>query len=584
MKCNFEKIMKWLILGIFSIIIVIMTAQSVFCTAYMSTSEHTYYASDKPIRHLIVFVFLLGLCIFFYFLFDKIKWKIASHDMNETQNKINILARLDNVGMLFFFGIAMVAGFLIFYYTQLYPRSDQRLVLLAASQFREGDFSSMEPGGYLALWPHQMGTVIYHYFLTFLTGSNSHVGMQIWNIVMLGIFFVSFGALTKIMYEKLSKTVIMMVNVSFLPLIFYVSFVYGNIAGLAFSTIALLFLFFFVKNHKWWYIAISGMALWISFLIKGNYLIVMIACLIYLLIDFISNKKKQTLIFIAVILLCIPTNHMFIEQVTMKVTGKEVPQGVPTVGWIAMGLQDGYAAKGWFNTYVSDIFDACEQDTAKVEKKAIEDIQKRIEEFRDDSVMARQFFGEKMVSQWNNPTFQCFWIFYDRTTDRQVPALMKNILTGNIRNKLISLMNIWQTQILIGVCLYIVFRWKKASWQELILALCFVGGFLFHMFLWEAKCQYTLSYFVLLLPYSTMGFYEITCSIRKCIEEVKKISEKKVIFQCLAKEKSVRFLIALSILMICGMFINSAFFIDTIKINKDDDRFEEKVTPVEVDY
>lgn len=44
-----------------------------------------------------------------------------------------------------------------------------------------------------------------------------------------------------------------------------------------------------------------------------------------------------------------------------------------------------------------------------------------------------------------------------------------------------------------------------------VLAVIFVGGFLFH-FIWEAKCQYTVVYVLLLIPYAVMG-YNAVCKI-----------------------------------------------------------------------
>ena len=49
------------------------------------------------------------------------------------------------------------------------------------------------------------------------------------------------------------------------------------------------------------------------------------------------------------------------------------------------------------------------------------------------------------------------------------------------------------------------FHRKKWESGELLLGIAVVGGLLFHMF-WEAKPQYTLPYFVLLLPYCAAGY------------------------------------------------------------------------------
>lgn len=42
--------------------------------------------------------------------------------------------------------------------------------------------------------------------------------------------------------------------------------------------------------------------------------------------------------------------------------------------------------------------------------------------------------------------------------------------------------------------------------HRLLLPMIFIGGFIFHLF-WEAKGQYTITYFVLLIPLLCKGTY-----------------------------------------------------------------------------
>ena len=294
--------------------------------------------------------------------------------------------------------------------------------------------------------------------------------------------------------------------------------------------------------------------------------------------------EKKSLALVLVLVLCYLSSNLFVHVATQKITGRDVPKGVPTIGWVAMGMQEGYAAKGWFNTYVTEIYDTCGGDSDVIAKTVMQDIQTSLKGFAADPVYARQFYGEKIASQWNNPSFQCFWIFYDRTTDIQVPSWMKEIVTENMRNRLISLFNLWQTQILLGVCLYIIYRFRKCDWKELLLALCFVGGFLFHL-LWEAKCQYTVSYFVLLIPYAAVGFHELLQDINGKMRALRNrnmpLGEKLFV---IASRKITYIMLGFLLIVLLGSIYQGAWFTDTIKITKDNDRFQEKVTPVEVEY
>ena len=45
---------------------------------------------------------------------------------------------------------------------------------------------------------------------------------------------------------------------------------------------------------------------------------------------------------------------------------------------------------------------------------------------------------------------------------------------------------------------------KNINYQNFILILCFLGGFMFH-FIWETKCIYVIPFFFLLLPSSANG-------------------------------------------------------------------------------
>lgn len=63
-----------------------------------------------------------------------------------------------------------------------------------------------------------------------------------------------------------------------------------------------------------------------------------------------------------------------------------------------------------------------------------------------------------------------------------------------------------QSIILFGSMLYAVNTLIEGTFAgAAVLPLTFIGGFIFHLF-WEGKCQYTLPYFMLLLPLSIIGF------------------------------------------------------------------------------
>ena len=59
--------------------------------------------------------------------------------------------------------------------------------------------------------------------------------------------------------------------------------------------------------------------------------------------------------------------------------------------------------------------------------------------------------------------------------------------------------------------------------------LTFVGGFIFHS-IWEAKCPYTLPYFVILLPYSVQGISVYCRSLQKHIFSRKQTAKQTAVW------------------------------------------------------
>ena len=157
-------------------------------------------------------------------------------------------------------------------------------------------------------------------------------------------------------------------------------------------------------------------------------------------------------------------------------------------------------------------------------KEIKEDLEDTINKFKKDPKYTVQFFYEKIVSQWNNPTFQSFWINKARATGtgKEKAAIVKSVNGTGMVNKVISeYMNVIQSIILFGATVFVIINFKKNNGKQLIFAIMFIGGFLFHM-VWEAKCQYTITYFVLLIPYSVRGYLQLSNIIDK------KLKSKKV--------------------------------------------------------
>ena len=176
-----------------------------------------------------------------------------------------------------------------------------------------------------------------------------------------------------------------------------------------------------------------------------------------------------------------------------------------------MGLQknsDRY--DGWYNGYGLNTYSEANSSGERQKLIAQEDLAERVQFFRDHPMYALSFFSGKNASQWNNPDFQSFWIVQHARRTVQYSRIINWIFSPGGNALLNSGLNFLQYAILFGAVLCILpkekgaFRDKREP-EDLFLACCVIGGFLFYSF-WEAKAQYTLVHFMCLIPLSVYGY------------------------------------------------------------------------------
>jgi hypothetical protein len=78
-------------------------------------------------------------------------------------------------------------------------------------------------------------------------------------------------------------------------------------------------------------------------------------------------------------------------------------------------------------------------------------------------------------------------------------------------------MNQYQQMIFLGVFCACFFLWKKREVLQCLLMVVILGGIFYHL-LFEAKSQYILTYFVLMVPMSAYGY----CNMFRFVEEKSK--------------------------------------------------------------
>lgn len=498
-----EKFMIYAIEIIFILILSFLTIESIFKTCTISNDEVTSYCYDNPIIHIITISITI---LIFMFINNK---------------KINI----NKKWLWVLIGIWTLISVIWIYISDLYPRADQKYIYQIAEQMRKGIFDGFNQGKYAASNPHQYGLILYEYIFGFIFGSKNYLGLQLINVVALLVSFFCIYKITRKMFKNKETSIITILGLLlFIPIWFYITFIYGNILGLAFSMIALLLMINYLDTKKVKFLILSAISISLAIIFKSNYLIMLIAIICMLLLDIISNKDLKNIIPIILLIVMYLIIKNLIPITMYIITGKEKSEGIPMTAYVEMGLQEGRRAPGWYNAYNRSVYRKNDYNTEKAKETVKNDIKNSMNKFKNDPKYTIEFFYKKTVSQWNNPNFQCFWISKARRTGtgKEKSAIVKSINGSGKINKVINeYMNIIQTIILFGATAFMIINFKTNRGRQLIFGIMFIGGFLFHL-IWEAKCQYTITYFVLLIPYAVRGYVQLSEIVKKRIQIFKK--------------------------------------------------------------
>lgn len=532
----FYRIVNGMIRLLLAGAVFLLFLHSIFSTSFVgrliredgSEQERTLNITDSPLRHLMVF-FLLTAAL----LAGRKLWNVfgmRKNDHPSMRGEKEQAAR----GNRIFWGLTFLTVVLAVSYvgmTQFYPGSDPAKVYETAMQWRQGDFSSFDEEAYLFCYPFQSGIVLFLYLLSFLFGEGNFVGIQLVNVVFLaviygllvklsGLFGVAAGESTE-GFEKRRMGLQTAVHLGFLlwvPLAFYVTYLYGILPGMALSLGAVYFAQRYLALRRLRYVAAASLCMGLATVIKMNCLIYLIAIACFLVYDAISlflfsGKRRWkegavSLLFIVCMGLGVACCTEVSNAAVERIAGQELPEGEVMLSWVVMGMQEAPLGPGGYNGYISNVFTENHYDQELTAQASMEELQKILTGMLKDPVgKGIPFLARKTAFQWNDPTFICLDRTRGRKSETQVPEWLISSIYGRGSVRLSIALNYMQTCILLGMLLYLLLRWRKGNLYELMGAVVFLGGYLFHLF-WESSASYTIPYFVLLIPYAVCGMAE----------------------------------------------------------------------------
>lgn len=503
-KTSKTLILEWLctrtVQSLFLLIILYLAwlSMTVTCTVY-GGAEIIEYNVDWPFTHFVALAVVLGIMIQFC--------------RKQDNGSIKAMGVWKFRRCLILAAVFLIVWLVL---TQFLPISDQRLCLQSAQALLKGNYLPWAPvafsygskslAGYAYTYPTQNGLILYFAAVSALFKHTAPYVLQFLNIIFLILGMYSLCRFMESLEIIKSAKGMATAMVLYLPFAFYFTFIYGTVPGFAFSNIALYYGYGFLKTGGWKSFLISALSITAAVLLKSNYLIVLAAMVIYLATGSLFKKKLRYAAAALLLILLHLAAGRAVNGFLGFVTAQPMGQGIPMAAWIEMGLQDSERGPGWYNGYHIWIFSQNQANSEKTAETVEADLKQTLEEFADDPKAAASFFNRKASSIWAEPTFQSLWIQEVKGGSWLIPGFTRSLFKsdGFFNGWYVSINNYLQTLIYIGALLYILLCWKQIGWFQLFPAVIFIGGFLFHMF-WEAKGQYSVCYFILLIPYAAAG-------------------------------------------------------------------------------
>ena len=510
----FKNIYTYVISVLFTIIIgflVYIAYKGTCYNAIQYTSEYTFFLKDNVLLNILFSILFI---VFVYFLSkSKIVSKINNDDKLFKKLEIILLVLIFIVGAIWVWGI------------EILPESDQYFVLKAVAEFKNGDYSSFESGSYMEMCTNQIGIFFIYYLLSFVLGDNLYLGLQLVNALAVVLIYKSLSDIVCILKgNNFIRLAIIFSAFVFPVLIIYCWLIYGNMLGIAFILLSIKYELIYFDEYRIKDLVLSTFFLIIALMAKSFTLVYLIGMFIYALFKITQSKNIKGFLIIVCFIMGL-LFELYVPKLYVESKVGHSLDGASYFSYIAMGMQEGDRCEGWHNKYNQDSYHLANNDSNVQKKMALKEINERLSIFSKDSIYALKFYSRKIISQWNNPTFGMYYGMDSLTNDEFMyrfgdgynhSKYFDRFLNLGFEDHVQTILNVEQSLIVLGCLLYIIFFFFRndRSLEELLLPLCFIGGFLF-LIIWEAKSQYALMFYVILFIYALFGYRDLINILNK---------------------------------------------------------------------
>ena len=423
---------EWLsrIFHILSIILFLILFVISFCASWVNQwdlkEEYVYRLPDSLWQN------LLGLSMVLL-VFGFVYWLERRYTL---RYRMDIVAGVVSV---------LVAAISIFWVeaSNTVPQADQQAICMCAEEFEAGDFSRLEKGGYVGIYPQQLGLITFVRILFRIFGEGNFKVFQYFNALMAGLLVFSGYQIVKRLSEdnRLMELFYLMLMSVCVPLYCYVPFVYGEIASTALVMLGAWMLLSVCHKFSVPKVIVLSLVMGLAVQFRKNTLIFMVAFLIVAVIRLLRGVDRQRISIIVGMLLGVLVLQSCVDFCYRGLIPED-SKASPNIAYIAMGVNDDKGMAGWHNGYDVDIMKLTDYDVEAAKQASKEYLAQFWENCRTNPRYALDFYYRKLSMQWNAPMYQC--LAMNNMFAEEPVGLAQSVYFGILRKIVEKQMNLYQ--------------------------------------------------------------------------------------------------------------------------------------------
>ena len=541
-KPNLHTVWK----GCFLILLIFSAFIGIFL-AYYSTFFSYYYATDGSPLYMIGDSWKMNLLVFagaivLTILAEYILRKIPRH-----QEQVS-LCFLVVCCVLFF-----IAG--CFWTIQLpyYPEGDQLNTTAAAKYFLEGNYSMLQKGGYIGIYPQQKGLVFLYEILFILFGPycyNVVEKLHVFSGVIVMIFGFLFlkNASDRCIYRFIYCLCVLFCSTYMILM----PYAYGDIPSICFCVVMFWALQRYGLTMQKRYLIVVGVMAVMALFTRQNSWIVLIAVAIGFCLLALEKRNVRPIIAGACIIIVAALSVKLLSISYEIRSGYEDTIGTPASLYFAMGMQESETGPGTYNRFNQGTYESVDFDRNAASELGWIEVKNRLQAFSENPQSAVTFFKTKVQLQWLEPLFDTLRLTKSFSEEEPLPDWINEIYYGKYHDKLFGFANGYQSIVYLAFLGHVLFLFKEiwhrnkrnrttgvsspqctqdtlqgipnstqcaSNSMQLVPLISLIGGFLFSI-IWEAQCRYVLPYYMFMLVYVPSGLCNVCDLIKRLVEKI----------------------------------------------------------------